>query len=151
MSAIVKSVAKAPKAVAKEVKNVLKQSIKPANKHDMFQIALGSVTGGFLTPLYNKLADFVVGLIPSQNQTLVALVRAGLPFGASYGIFKLKIPFGNILAGAFLGVGIANLMSFVLGFFGKSFNLPNVFKPKASVSADPVQSTDIEGVWGVQE
>ncbi len=138
-----------PKEFVKQAKEYGLELVKPASKEGIRKIAIGSIAGGAISPIYSRGFDYAWGLLPVQNEIVKKIVKILIPAGISALALKTKLLGGNILAGVPVGVSISEVVKAILGIFtGKISGL--AWKKAATPSAETTTTLEgVDGVWGV--
>lgn len=81
-------------------------------------VFLGALTSPMLSTAYSYGWNAIVPNIPIINdQPLInAIARIGVPFGLAGIVRAFKLPFGALINGALLGIGVVQIIHLIAGF-----------------------------------
>jgi len=123
--------AKMIKSTGKAISAGAKTAMQPATPQGTWQFVLGAVLGAPVSSVYSFLYNKTLGRVIPGAFGLIA--KIAIPLVPIYFVSQSKIPFGNIINGALVGVMVAQGLNILFGLFaGKMPSLGN-----ATMSAEP--------------
>lgn len=106
---------------------------------------LGALSSPILSTLYSYGYNAIVPNIPilGTNDIANAIARIGIPFALAGIVKTFKLPFGALINGSLLGIGVVQIIHLIAGF------LTGQATPTGELSAgDLTLATDIGDFFG---
>ncbi|GAG76871.1 unnamed protein product [marine sediment metagenome] len=129
--------------LGKAIKAGATTAIAPATPHGTWQFVLGALVGAPASSVYSFLYNQSIGKIPMPPALLLG-VKLLLPLAPIYFIKKSKVPFGNIMNGALVGVMVAQGLNIFFGLLAG--RMPTLTKNN-SVKAGDLTLEAPSGSW----